>query len=861
MDLRNPDELVKKTLTDLDTKIIQKRITPQGIIDTFVDMLADLDSLGRPSIIEFDHRFEEIYHGFSKIEKELFWEKRFQTASNSYSIGLFLDQILTESTDLDFKRLIDENVSDNKVKEQLHRNFFSLFFSHISDHNSVIQIDLPKATVNLDKILPIHDIEGYPKGKFTNLSSYNVIIGKNNQIKTRTLKVLHQITKIIQSGQVFGNHSVSKESDPKKYQYKDRDIAEGLQQEFKIGLTLIHNYKIVGTKKLFGWEFPIRQEETVSIELTLKRDFILIDSHNSDLEQKKLIQLLRENIKPFYFSDRSTVLDPESFPKGGWEDYELDDQDFEKNFRSIIYYILDHQIHTPLNLTRYLASGEQIIEIARVIIHIRTLYSIFDFRNINIAIMDERYSDIINVDLTVTDQENVILARQMLEEYGFNFDLEFDRKEGLIKFDISKGDNINEIAEHGHGIRKIILLLLSSLFMNVIFIDELENGLHPGLQNSISRFLLALPNVQKFIVTHSPTLIRLDTSTRVYTIENNTIINRMVFSDSYQGRHKLYRQYQHIRNLTGSTLESLLFKSSILFVEGKDDNRFFYELFNDLKPNCEIVPMKDVSSFKKNWKDYLKRIEKFDQSAYFIFDGDYFNRKTVHPDNRNCFVLPCYSYESLFFDDKFLSTILHKPLPIIQRLILTVIEGKKQTTLDNLLLADLYQQSPLGHIKSFIDSNPLDWNKLDEHSIYTLIKNLNEEKRSSKLEMINHTLFKQLDTRPNIKSLIKTNQIDLDEEAICELTRIPKLKEIEVIKSFSKVKKIANDWDNRGVKYVSLKDDCEKSLRFITDGKMKIKDVKKELITYLSSALTKDRQPEGTILKDFWTILKALNVR
>lgn len=137
--------------------------------------------------------------------------------------------------------------------------------------------------------------------------------------------------------------------------------------------------------------------------------------------------------------------------------------------------------------------------------------------------------------------------------------------------------------------------------------------------------------------------------------------------------------------------------------------------------------MKEVSSFKKNWKDYLKRIEKFDQSAYFIFDGDYFNCKTVHPDNKNCFILPCYSYENLFFDDKFLSTILQKPLSGIQRSILTIIEEKKQTTLDNLFLADLYLQSPPDHIKSYLITNSLDWDILDEQSIYTLLSNLNRE--------------------------------------------------------------------------------------------------------------------------------------
>lgn len=126
--------------------------------------------------------------------------------------------------------------------------------------------------------------------------------------------------------------------------------------------------------------------------------------------------------------------------------------------------------------------------------------------------------------------------------------------------------------------------------------------------------------------------------------------------------------------------------------------------------------------------------------------------------------------------------------------------------------------------------------------------------------MINHTLFKQLNKKPNIKSLLKTTEIDIDDEEICKLTMIPKVKKISVIKSFTKVKKIANDWDSSGIKYVCLKDDFKKCLRIITEGKITIQDVKKEMINYLSSALTKDKQPEGTILKNLWKSLKTLNV-
>lgn len=860
MNLRKSQELIKKTLNELNTKIIQKKITPQEIIATLVDLLSQIDSLGYSWEWEIMNRILDIYQRSIKTEKELFWEKWFQNASEPLVLRFFVEKTITDSLNINFKKLIDENVLDLELKKELHRIFFSLFFTHISDASSEINIDLPKVNINFNKIQPIYDVEGYPKGKLENLSSYNVIIGKNNQLKTRTLKILYQISKIIQNGHFIGQEPFHDDVKPKADHYKDRDIAEGFQQDFNIGLTLIHNHIIIGTKDLFGWKFPIRQEETVIMELTLKRDFLVIVNHNSSLEQRKLIQILMRNLKPFYFSDRSTVLDPESFPIGGWDDYELDDQDFEKNFRSINYYILDHQINTPLNLSCNLFSGEQIIDLVQQVIHIRILFSIFDFGGSEIGNMDNIYSDEIDINLKVSDQENVILARQLIKEYGFDFYLEFDRQEGLIKFDIGKGAYRNEIAEQGHGIRKIILLLLSSLFMNVIFIDELENGLHPSLQKTISRFLLALPNVQKFIATHSPTLIPLDTSTRVYTIENNRIIRRMVFSDSYQDRNKIYRQYQHIRKLTGSTLDSLLFKSSILFVEGKDDNRFFYELFNDLKPNYAIVTMRDVSTFKTNWKEYLKLIEKFDQSTYFVFDGDYFNCETVHPDNKNCFVLPCYSYESLFFDDQFLSFILQQPLSIIQELTLNIIEGKKQTTLDNLFLADLYLQSPPGHIKSYIDSNPLDWDNIDEQSIYILLKRLNKERRSNKIEMINRTLYKTQNTKLDAKSLLKNQQIDLEDEEICKLTSIPKLNRNKVINSFSKVKKIANDWDNCGVKYVRLKDNYEKSLRVITDGKIKIQDLKRKMITYLSTTLTRDKRPEGKLLKDFWTILKALSV-
>jgi len=93
------------------------------------------------------------------------------------------------------------------------------------------------------------------------------------------------------------------------------------------------------------------------------------------------------------------------------------------------------------------------------------------------------------------------------------------------------------ITFYGQGTISIFLLIFYLKFYKIynkpllMFIDEPENSLHPGLQKKVLRYFIdeikGNKNIQLFIATHSPSFIELSDNASVYYVDNEASPNNM----------------------------------------------------------------------------------------------------------------------------------------------------------------------------------------------------------------------------------------------------------------------------------------------------------------------------------------------
>ncbi|PFJ40178.1 hypothetical protein COJ00_26980 [Priestia megaterium] len=175
----------------------------------------------------------------------------------------------------------------------------------------------------------------------------------------------------------------------------------------------------------------------------------------------------------------------------------------------------------------------------------------------------------------------------------------------------------------GTGITNIIYiiskLLRSYTDMNIVFIDEPENGLHPKLQVRFMRLLKQLSkefNVQWIISTHSPFIMqKLKDEDKLYLLEHN--------GTSTVGRAIDPGRKEDVFYALGAYLPLTLAANGIIFVEGRTEVTVLSILLNKVgidieKDNILLIPLGGENLFNIEPID----IKKIHDKSMVIIDSD-----------------------------------------------------------------------------------------------------------------------------------------------------------------------------------------------------------------------------------------------
>lgn len=140
------------------------------------------------------------------------------------------------------------------------------------------------------------------------------------------------------------------------------------------------------------------------------------------------------------------------------------------------------------------------------------------------------------------------------------------------------------IYELGDGIQSIIILTYPLFFnhdsekLQLVFLEEPEQCLHPGLQRLLIKTLLDFPNFQYFITTHSNHFLEL-----MQDFENITLYT--VDQDNNKNENKItnvYSQDNNVLELIGVNNASVFLANCTIWVEGITDRlyiRKFLEIY------------------------------------------------------------------------------------------------------------------------------------------------------------------------------------------------------------------------------------------------------------------------------------------
>lgn len=164
------------------------------------------------------------------------------------------------------------------------------------------------------------------------------------------------------------------------------------------------------------------------------------------------------------------------------------------------------------------------------------------------------------------------------------------------------------IFQLGDGIQSIIILTFPLFFYqsrkHILFIEEPEQFLHPGMQRDFFEAILSFNNVQCFISTHSNHLLGLSyeyqNDTSIYSFHKDKEENMFIISNLKK------RGEQSILDTLGIHSSSVLMANCSIWVEGASD-RIYFKHFLDLYLNE-----------KKDLKFYSQDVH----YMYFEFGGN-----------------------------------------------------------------------------------------------------------------------------------------------------------------------------------------------------------------------------------------------
>lgn len=466
-----------------------------------------------------------------------------------------------------------------------------------------------------------------------------------------------------------------------------------------------------------------------------------------------IMEILKKNIHFNYFDEILGIPQEEKLPPNGWESFDYKNAliDFRNNLRSIIKYF-NWFFTEKINELNYLKDmlfnsdpDDSFNKIKKIYGYALKWIFIGELFDLDYEVFGDLRPEEILIKFSLIEQLSIakgILNKNKLE-FETKFDVGFNRVL-LSRYGFDKEGA--DISKQGHGIRTLILVILSCIFCNFLFIDEPENGLHITLQKDLMRYVINAKDTQSFLVTHSPSIIPHNQEASIYLINNKNLIYRDLFPERWTDHNDFIKKNkEHIRNIIGVYPEDLLFEKGIIFFEGKTDASFYSDIFLDY--GIKLDYPRGVSNLKKSWqtyKDFIAKnvIEKF----IFLFDRDHFNEIIADIDNEHAFTLPCYSKENLLLDPLFLSKIFEIDREKINKKIVELLKFKKEKTLDTLFIVSLFRSlkgnasKALEKLSSIIK---VDWNNPDSdklinelYEIWSLEDNIEREDINKSAELI-----------------------------------------------------------------------------------------------------------------------------
>ena len=730
--------------------IILKKDQPDRGLEYYIDLLVDyLKEVAR--IYDFSATsLEPFYFNYVGINKEItkYYDTLDENEKNLYCKRLFdekllyiLGQTFSESVDVDFRTIFMNSIRNNRLTSE-EINYFTGFIYDLliskflnSDQQLIprTQIFLKKIQYNQTRTLPCCVID--------NLNKINIFIGKNNQSKSRFLRLIKEILHIFQNFNLYKQGS-------KDLSLDDTELKEIFETEIQIDLELFEDIQTESKEFFWGWEFPLYEQHFRRIKIIISREStesleILEDGSMQPIPISEIRKILMYNIKTIYLDELTTIDNVEKFPDDGWKNYDIKNalDNLKTNFRGIINYydwlveekykgdpdFLKNSIFPP----SIYSNSQKIIDLIKNYIKNNLIKQIF---KLSPDSTEFAYISRSALTLFAPYDKQFNIASSILEENAIGFFSYHDKDINQLKLMIQGSEYEGEdISKQGHGIRTIALTLLSSIFCSHMLMDEPENGLHISLQKDLANYLDSLRDSQVFIVTHSPSIIPHSGDCSIFLIDKKKISRKILFPEKYPEDYSLTRKNMRVmRKILGISPEYLLFEKAIIYFEGKTDTSLFSKIFMPF--NIKIEDVKGVDNLKKGWRAYSKILkENILEKIVFLFDGDYFNNLLAETDNINAFVLPCYSIENLLLDPYLLSNLIQIPPEIINIKLIEIFKNDKEKTLDKLFVSHLFRnfESNAKNCLQDLKEKKINWEVINEDFFYgDLYKFWIEEKRN-----------------------------------------------------------------------------------------------------------------------------------
>jgi len=450
---------------------------------------------------------------------------------------------------------------------------------------------------------PFHE-SGYTNAiEINNLENINVFIGKNNSGKTNVLRSIYNLlNQDIDRNKIFRYLKV-------KLDYKDINLVLGkfydkilkIYQNGRIAIRETYSRKNRLKSNLENGKFVNAFNPLYNLKLKkdnpFSKTFSMILSFNYDVtNQKILFNYEFENIDDLDVDLKPTI---EQILKG----INLD--------QDLVSLLIDHIL--PLKNVilipsfRTLGSSEKDYQTQEITNIKETIKLLFEksFNKIPIDLSREKPFEIPNLALILNTIKRgkisfpyrSLIGPEFIETFNSSLRQIFPNIKLSIKWNFSDQKTFGGYIEDdkdmgnwtklGHGTQELISLLFLLMLPRdgIYIIDEPENGLHPGLQLKLLRFIkdLILTNdiysKQFFFATHSTSFIDFSGDCSHFVCKKD----KELFSIEWLEKEKL----NIIRNELGLKPSSLLQANGIIWVEGVSGKPYIKMLFQCFEINLD----------------------------------------------------------------------------------------------------------------------------------------------------------------------------------------------------------------------------------------------------------------------------------